>query len=259
MSEAIDNKDSKEVPEVKEEVKIPEEIRVGNRTKPKDLIAQCEKLLKDDKAKEINLTAVGSSISDLIIAVEILKSANPGLYQQNIFSTIGPRTASDKDKDKDKEKDKEKDNKEKPQRLYPHLKVVLSFEKIEGKEIPKISEEERKILIDTMDKQKEVIKYQRRFNSFRARRRRRRNFGFRNRRRQMFLNPVRRNNGGGYRNVRNNNRRNVNNMFMRKRPPFMNRNNNRRMFVKSPAGRRLNDTKKTASRKESGNKSPGKS
>ena len=246
MSEAINTQDSKE----EKEVKIPDEIRVGNRTKPKDLIAQCEKLLKDDKAKEIKLTAVGASISDLIIAVEILKSANPGLNQQNYFSTIGPRAANDKDKDKDKDKSKEK---EKPQRLYPHLKVVLSFEKIEEKEIPKISEEERKVLIDTIDKQKEVIKKQRRFNSFRARRRRRRNFGFRNRRRQAFLKPVRRNNGGGYSNP--NYRRNVNNMY-RNRPPFVNRNNNRRMYGKSPAGRRMNDAKKAVSRKQSGNKSP---
>ena len=164
MSEAIDTKDVKDV----KETKIPEEIRVGNRTKPKDLIAQCEKLLKDDKAKQINLTAVGSSISDLIIAVEILKSANPGLFQQNYFSTIGPRTANDKDKEKENDKDKEKEKeKELPKRLYPHLKVVLSFEKIEVKEIPKISEEERKVLIDTMDKQKDVIKKQRRFNTFR--------------------------------------------------------------------------------------------
>ena len=78
------------------EVKVQEnqskpnnEIRVGNRSKPKELIAQCEKLLKEDKLKEIHLTAVGNSIGDLIIAVEILKSSNPGLFQQSIFSTIG--------------------------------------------------------------------------------------------------------------------------------------------------------------------------
>ena len=58
MSEAPEVK----APEVKpEEVKPQEakapsnEIRVGNRSKPKDLIAQCEKLLKEDKLKEIQL------------------------------------------------------------------------------------------------------------------------------------------------------------------------------------------------------------
>ena len=136
------------------EVKVQEnqskpnnEIRVGNRSKPKELIAQCEKLLKEDKLKEIHLTAVGNSIGDLIIAVEILKSSNPGLFQQSIFSTIGPRSP------KNPPKDKEKEN-EKPQKLYPHLEIVLSCEKIEPKEAPKISEEDRKILLDTLDKQK---------------------------------------------------------------------------------------------------------
>ena len=83
MSEVVENK-----PENKP---VNNEIRVGNRTKPKDLIAQCEKLLKEDKLKEIHLSAVGNSIGDLIIAVEILKSSNPGLFQKNILSTIGPR------------------------------------------------------------------------------------------------------------------------------------------------------------------------
>ena len=54
MSEAevINTKEVKDTKEEKE-IKVPEEIRVGNRTKPKDLIAQCEKYLKEDKAKEI--------------------------------------------------------------------------------------------------------------------------------------------------------------------------------------------------------------
>ena len=93
------------------EVKVPNnEIRVGNRTKPKDLIAQCEKLLNEDKLKEIHLTAVGNSIGDLIIAVEILKSSNPGLNQHTIFSTIGPRPPKNANKDADKDKDKEKES-----------------------------------------------------------------------------------------------------------------------------------------------------
>ena len=109
------------------EVKVQEnqskpnnEIRVGNRSKPKELIAQCEKLLKEDKLKEIHLTAVGNSIGDLIIAVEILKSSNPGLFQQSIFSTIGPRSPKNPPKDKEKEKENEK-----PQKLYPHKSFIL--------------------------------------------------------------------------------------------------------------------------------------
>ena len=123
MSQPAENKEASES-------KAPNnEIRVGNRTKPKDLIAQCEKLLKEDKVKEIHLSAVGNSIGDLIIAVEILKSSNPGLFQQNIFSTIGPRAPKNQSPEKEKDKDKEKEN-EKPQKLYPHLEVVISCEKI---------------------------------------------------------------------------------------------------------------------------------
>ena len=40
--------------EVTENKPANNEIRVGNRTKPKDLIDQCEKLLKEDKQKEIH-------------------------------------------------------------------------------------------------------------------------------------------------------------------------------------------------------------
>ena len=239
------------------EVKVPNnEIRVGNRTKPKDLIAQCEKLLKEDKLKEIHLTAVGNSIGDLIIAVEILKSSNPSLNQQTIFSTIGPRPPknANKDADKDKDKEKEKEN-EKPQKLYPHLEIVLSCEKLEIKEAPKITEEERKILIETLDKQKANFKKQRKFNF-----RRRRNFRY-GYRRQRFASSRRNVNNNRY----NRNGRNWSySMNNRKRPRqgYNNRmNNNRRMFQKSPAGRRFNNNKasnpvRPPSRNQSANKEP---
>ena len=220
------------------------EIRVGNRSKPKDLIAQCEKLLKEDKLKEIHLSAVGNSIGDLIIAVEILKSSNPGLFQKNIFSTIGPRAP--------KNAPKEKEN-EKPQKLYPHLEVVLSCEKFESNEASKISEEERKILIETLDKQKIAFKKQRNFRSFR------RNYRFRNRR-QRFASRMNVNRFN--RNVRNNVRnRSYNNMNVNRRPrPGFNKRNNRRNFVKSP-GRRFNNPTKAAnpaSRGQSVNKEAAK-
>ena len=229
-----------------EEVKIPSnEIRVGNRSKPKDLISQCEKLLKDDKLKEIHLTAVGNSIGDLIIAVEILKLSLPGLSQQTIFSTIGPRAPKNA-----KENPKEKEN-EKPLKLYPHLEVVLSCEKIEEKEAPKITEEERKILIETLDKQKANYNKQRRFNNFRRRRNFRQRF-----RRPRFALSARRNNNR-FRNGRNwsynlNNRR-------RPRQGFNGRNN-RRMFQKGPA-RRFNNQSNPAilrSRNLSANREPAK-
>jgi hypothetical protein len=233
MSEVVENK-----PENKP---VNNEIRVGNRTKPKDLIAQCEKLLKEDKLKEIHLSAVGNSIGDLIIAVEILKSSNPGLFQKNILSTIGPRAPKNNTT-------KEKEN-EKPQKLYPHLEVVLSCEKFESCEAAKISEEERKILIETLDKQKIAFKKQRKFRSFR------RNYGFRYRR-QRFASRINANRFN--RNIRNNGRnRSYNNSNLRRPRPGFNKRNNRRMFVKSPAGRRFNNPTKAinpASRGQSVNK-----
>ena len=247
MSQPAENKEASES-------KAPNnEIRVGNRTKPKDLIAQCEKLLKEDKVKEIHLSAVGNSIGDLIIAVEILKSSNPGLLQQNIFSTIGPRAPKNQSPEKEKDKDKEKEN-EKPQKLYPHLEVVISCEKIELPEVPKISEEERKILIETLDKQKIAFNKQRKFNYFK----RRRNFRYRNRR-QRYASAVRRNINNRF-NRNNGRNRSFNlNPRRRQRPVFNNRNNNRRNFVKSPAGRKFNNPKNAvnpASRKQSGSKEP---
>ena len=241
------------------EVKVQEnktkptnEIRVGNRSKPKELIAQCEKLLKEDKLKEIHLTAVGNSIGDLIIAVEILKSSNPGLFQQSIFSTIGPRSPKNPPKDKDKEKENEK-----PQKLYPHLEIVLSCEKIEPKEAPKISEEDRKILLDTLDKQKANYNKQKKFNSFRRRRRNAR-FGYR---RQRFALSARRNVNNRF----NRNGRNWSyNMNNRRRPrPGYNNRNNRRVFQNNQGGRRFNNNKASnpvnpASRNPSANKEPAK-
>ena len=190
---------------------------------------------------------------------------------------------ANKDAEKDKDKEKEKET-EKPQKLYPHLEVILSCEKLEIKEAPKITEEERKILIETLDKQKENFKKQRKFNSFRRRRNFR--FGFRRQRfasfkKQRKFNSFRRRRNfrfgfrrqrfaSGRRNV-NNNRYNRNgrnwsySMNSRKRPrQGYNNRNNRRMFQKSPAGRRFNNNNKASnpvrppSRNQSANKEPAK-
>lgn len=188
-----------------------------------------------------------------------MKFSNPliQVLTSTIFSTIGPRPPKNANKDAEKDKDKEKEKEtEKPQKLYPHLEVILSCEKLEIKEAPKITEEERKILIETLDKQKENFKKQRKFNSFRRRRNFR--FGFR---RQRFA--------SGRRNVNNNRyNRNVRNwsysMNSRKRPrQGYNNRNNRRMFQKSPAGRRFNNNKasnpvRPPSRNQSANKEPAK-
>ena len=195
-----------------EEKKVSNEIRIGLRTKPKEIIAQCEKLIKEEKVKELHLSAVGNTIGNLVVAVEIVKSLFPDLHQSSEFSTIPARSI---------EKDKDKKSDTKPQRLYPRLEIVLSTEKLaekkEGSQ-SKITEEERTILIETLEKQKEA---------FTKIRRLRRNFI--NTRRRVF-------NG------------------RRKNPPYSAKNrgyNNRRragfrgrQFVKSPNGARRNNPRK---------------
>ena len=191
-----------------EEKKVSNEIRIGLRTKPKEIITQCEKLIKEEKVKELHLSAVGNTIGNLVVAVEIVKSLFPNLHQSSEFSTIPARSI---------EKDKDKKSDTKPQRLYPRLEIILSTEKKEDSK-SKITEEERNILIETLEKQKAA---------FTKIRRLRRNFI--NTRRRVF-------NG------------------RRKNPPYSAKNrgyNNRRrngfrgrQFVKSPNGARRNNPRK---------------
>ena len=195
-----------------EEKKVSNEIRIGLRTKPKEIISQCEKFIKEEKVKELHLSAVGNTIGNLVVAVEIVKSLFPDLHQSSEFSTIPARSI---------EKDKDKKSDTKPQRLYPRLEIVLSTEKLPEKKEDsksKITEEERTILIETLEKQKEA---------FTKIRRLRRNFI--NTRRRVF-------NG------------------RRKNPPYSAKNrgyNNRRrtgfrgrQFIKSPNGARRNNPRK---------------
>ena len=195
-----------------EEKKVSNEIRIGLRTKPKEIIAQCEKLIKEEKVKELHLSAVGNTIGNLVVAVEIVKSLFPDLHQSSEFSTIPARSL---EKDKDKKPDT------KPQRLYPRLEIILSTEKLaekkEGSQ-SKITEEERTILIETLEKQKEA---------FTKIRRLRRNFI--NTRRRVF-NGRRKNAPYSAKNRGYNNRR---------RTGFRGR-----QFVKSSAGARRNNPRK---------------
>ena len=195
-----------------EEKKVSNEIRIGLRTKPKEIIAQCEKLIKEEKVKELHLSAVGNTIGNLVVAVEIVKSLFPNLHQSSEFSTIPARSL---EKDKDKKPDT------KPQRLYPRFEIILSTEKLaekkEGSQ-SKITEEERTILIETLEKQKEA---------FTKIRRLRRNFI--NTRRRVF-NGRRKNAPYSAKNRGYNNRRRIG---------FRGR-----QFVKSSAGARRNNPRK---------------
>jgi len=190
-----------------EERKVSNEIRVGLRTKPKDVISQCPKLINEEKVKELHLSAVGNTIGNLVVAVEIDRSIFPDFpdfYQSIEFSTIPARVNG---KDKDKKPDT------KPQKLYPRQEIILSSEKKEGSKFT-VTEEEEKILIDTLEKQKEAFTKIRKF---------RRNF--RNARRRVF---------SGRRKKLS---------FSTKNSGFNNRRKtgyNKRPFVKSPTGKRNN-------------------
>ena len=133
-----------------EEKKPENEIRIRFNSKTKDIIQECEKLIKEGKVKDIHLSAVSNTIADLIFSVEILKSMYPNLIQQNKFSTIPPRS-----NDNSKKKD------DKPQKLFPRLEIILTISNEEVKKegaISTITEEERKILIETLDKRKDAFK-----------------------------------------------------------------------------------------------------
>ena len=127
------------------EDKRPEnEFRIGFKSNPKEVITQCEKLLKDDKFKEIHLSAISSSIGEISIIAEILKYTFPNLSQKNVFSVIASPST-----------EKKKKSEENKKKLYPRLEIILTLGDKKEEPATKITEEEIKILIDTLEKQKE--------------------------------------------------------------------------------------------------------
>jgi hypothetical protein len=192
-----------------EEKKPNNEIRIQSRTKPKQVISQCEKLLKEDKVKELHLCGVGNAIGNVVIAAEIMKSYHPELFQQSVFSTIVPKSI---------EKDKEKKVETKNQKLFPKLEIILSTEKPNEKKestAQKITEEERKILIETLDNQRGTFF------------------------RRNFRRPFRNNRRRGYPAARGNQRY----AYSAKRTGYFNRRpgyNNRRPYGKNPINRKTN-------------------
>jgi len=200
------------------EDKRPEnEFRIGFKSNPKEVITQCEKLLKDDKFKEIHLSAISSSIGEISIIAEILKYTFPNLSQKNVFSVISSPSTE--------KKKKVEENKKK---LYPRLEIILTLGDKKGDHSTEITKEEIKILIDTLEKQKESYRKSR--NSKKAFRR--------NRRRRIYS----RNKRYSYSPKMTN--------FNAKRTGFF----NRRPFGKSPIRGRNNVNKTRGSRKDSGNK-----
>ena len=199
------------------------ELRISFRSKPKQIISQCEKLLKEEKVKDLHLSAIGNTIGNLVITAEIFKQIHPELFIQSIFSI---------------NKDAKKSPDQKTPKHLPKLEIIFATEKpAEKKEDPdpKMSEEDRNALLDTLDKQKYAFLKNRRFwrrRNFNANNRRWRRFGRRN---QRYAFSAKRT-GFGW-----------------KRPAFNNRNV-RRPFAKPPVGRRNNLRKFNGTRKNSANR-----
>jgi hypothetical protein len=193
-----------------EEKKPNNEIRFGFRTNPKQVISECEKLLKEDKVKELHLCGVGIAIGNVVVVAEIMKSFHPELFQQTLFSTIAPKSV---------ENNKEKKVESKNQKLLPRLEIILSTEKQNEKKEganPKLSEEERKVLIQTLDSQR---------GAFYSRR--------------NFRRPFRNNRRRGYPGVMTNQRF----AYSAKRTGYFTRRpgyNNRRPYGKNPNNRKAN-------------------
>ena len=201
-----------------EEKKPSNEIRIRFNSKQKDILAQCEKLLKDGNVKDLHLSAVSSTIADLMVTVEILKSKHPGLSQQSKFTTIPPRQ-NEKDK-------KDKKPEEKSTKLFPRLEIILTLndEKKEGSAAA-ISEEEINVLIETLDKKKDAFKKKKFKKSFRKNNRR---LAYNGRRKRYSYSAKK-------------------TRFNWRKPAY----NNRKPYGKTPNGKNV---KFNAPRKNSGNK-----
>ena len=193
------------------------EFRIGFKSNPKEVITQCEKLLKDDKFKEIHLSAISSSIGEISIIAEILKYTFPNLSQKNVFSVITPPST-----------EKKKKTDENKKKLYPRLEIILTLGDKKEEPATKITEEEIKILIDTLEKQKESYRKSRNSKKVFRRIRRWRTYS---RKKRYSYSPKKNN-------------------FTAKRTGFF----NRRPFGKSPIRGRNNVNKSMGIRKDSGNK-----
>ena len=113
------------------------EIRIGFRSRVRNIVNYATILLNENKFRSLNLSAIGGAIGSLVNAVEVLKINNPGLYQVNKIGTVSYQTVDQQGQVQN-------------QRLYPKLEVVLTLDdpKESGEGFQnKLSEEERTQLL----------------------------------------------------------------------------------------------------------------
>ena len=122
--------------------KAENDIRVGMKSRPRNVIRYASSIMKEKNLKELKFSAVGGSIGKLLDTVEVLKVMIPGLYQQNKITSVAYQTVDS--------------NKSViSQRLYPKMEVVLSTEEpktktegTQGKMDEKLRAEIQKIMDD---------------------------------------------------------------------------------------------------------------
>ena len=135
---------STEKPETK---KAENDIRIGMKSRIKNVVKYATSVIKDKKFKEVKFSAVGGSIGKLVQTVEVLKVLIPDLYQQNRITSVAYQTV---------DSNKTLLN----QRLYPKLEVILSTEQLKDKNEgtqDKLTEKDRKSFEEVMNKRKEEI------------------------------------------------------------------------------------------------------
>jgi len=118
------------------------DIRIGMNTRVRNVVRYCNSILKEKTFKTLKFSAVGGAIGKLVSAVEVLKTVNPGLFQQNKFATVSYQSTENKEV--------------KNQILYPKMEVTLSLDDFKDKNEgyqKKLEEEERLKLYNIFNEQ----------------------------------------------------------------------------------------------------------
>ena len=132
----------------KKDKKPDNNIKIGFKSNSKAIISLCQKYFKEKIFNEIHLSAVGGSIGNLVTIAEIVKILVPDLYQQNRISTVTYQSVEEGTELKELAN----------QKLFPKFDITFSLEKPkeqnEGFQ-DKLTEEERKKILDVQSKIKE--------------------------------------------------------------------------------------------------------
>jgi len=151
--------------------KEPNDIRIGQNSRVRNIVRYCNSLLKEKTYKSLHFSAVGGAIGKLVSAVEVLKTVNEGLYQQNKLATVSYQSTNTKEAQNN-------------QKLYPKMEVTLSLEDFKEKTDGyqnKLDETERQKLYKIFNEQP-IRRGRRGFRGRRGGFRARRGYGFRARR-----------------------------------------------------------------------------